>query len=34
MAIIDTNRTMRKVEEEDIERYAAMARERTSKRGA
>ena len=35
MAIIDiANRTMRKVEEEDIERYAAMARERAGKRGA
>jgi proteasome alpha subunit len=35
MAIIDiANKTMRKVEEEDIERYAALARERAGKRGA
>ena len=35
MAIIDTNnRTMRKVEEEDIERYASMAREKSGKRAA
>jgi proteasome alpha subunit len=35
MAIIDTaNKTMRKVEEEDIERYASAARDRASKRSA
>lgn len=35
MAVIDiANKTMRKVEEGDIERYAAMARERATKRGA
>ena len=32
MAIIDNDtKTMRKVEEEEIERYAAMARRKTSK---
>jgi hypothetical protein len=35
MAIIDTNaKTMRKAEEEEIERYAATARDRALKRGA
>jgi proteasome alpha subunit len=35
MAIIDTKtQTMRKVEDDDIQRFAAMARERASKRGA
>jgi len=35
MAIIDTKaKTMRKAEDEDIERYAALAKERTAKRGS
>lgn len=35
MAIIDTKaKTMRKVEDEDIERFASLAKERTAKRGA
>jgi proteasome alpha subunit len=35
MAIIDTKaKTMRKVEDEDIEKYASLAKERTAKRGA
>jgi hypothetical protein len=33
MAIIDTKtKTMRKIEDEDIQRFATMARERASKR--
>jgi proteasome alpha subunit len=35
MAIIDTKaKTMRKAEDEEIERYAVTARDRASKRGA
>ena len=35
MAIIDNaSKVMRKVEEEDIEKYASMAKERAGKRGA
>ncbi len=35
MAVIDgKNRMMRKVEEDDIERYASLAKERSAKRGA
>jgi proteasome alpha subunit len=35
MAIIDTKtRTMRKVEDEEIDNYAAMAKERAGKRGS
>jgi hypothetical protein len=35
MAIIDTKaKTMRKAEEDEIQRYAATARDRASKRGA
>ena len=35
MAIIDNKtKTMRKIEDEEIDRYAGLAKERTSKRGA
>jgi proteasome alpha subunit len=35
MAIIDNKtKAMRKIEDEDIERYASMAKERAGKRGA
>ena len=34
MAIIDNeNKAMRKIEDEDIDRYASMAKERAGKRG-
>ena len=34
MAIIDNkNKAMRKIEDEDIERYGSMAKERAGKRG-
>ena len=35
MAIIDNKtKTMRKIEDEEIDRYAGLAKERTSKRGS
>jgi proteasome alpha subunit len=35
MAIIDNKtKTMRKIEDEEIDRYAGLAKEKTSKRGA